>query len=43
MHRFEVGALAAALVEESFADVRASGPIKKRVFAFQGRKPTPPV
>jgi SAM-dependent methyltransferase len=42
MHRFEVGALAAALAEESFADVRASGPIKKRVFAFQGRKPTPP-
>lgn len=40
MHRFDVDGLASILGDASFADVRVTGPIKKRVFAFQARKPS---
>jgi ubiquinone/menaquinone biosynthesis C-methylase UbiE len=39
MHRFDVDGLAAMLKEASFVDVRVSGPVKKRVFAFGATKP----
>ena len=42
MHRFEVGVLASTLEAAAFDDVGVSGPIKKRVFAFQATKPRPP-
>ncbi len=42
MHRFDVGGLASTLAAAAFDPVKASGPIKKRVFAFQAAKPRPP-
>lgn len=39
MHRFDPDGLAAALAEAGFDRVEVAGPIKKRVFAFQARRP----
>jgi hypothetical protein len=42
MHRFDVGDLESMLEAAAFQRVEASGPIKKRVFAFQAAKPSGP-
>ena len=42
MHRFDVAGLVSMLETAAFDHVEASGPIKKRVFAFQATKPSGP-